>query len=138
MKRTWSIAAPALMAALFVSIPAAADLAPDPCMAKAVGDACTTPDNKPGTCKEDPNVSGLLKCEPTGASSSSSSTSGGAGGAGGASGEGGSEQEDEDDEKNGGCAFRGVPGAAGPAGMIGGGLAILAVGRLLSRRRRSR
>jgi len=62
---------------LSISAAASADVAPDPCEGKAVGDVCETYDQKAGTCQQ---VSGFLDCVENSATTSST-TSGAGGGA---------------------------------------------------------
>lgn len=123
MKRITFASASILLVTLAAAAPALADIAPDPCMGKAAGDACTTPDNQDGTCKEGA-AAGLLTCV---ASSSSSSSSSSGSSSSSSSSSGG------DPEDDGGCSFRGGPEA--PLGMVVGGLALFALGSLVARRR---
>ena len=45
--------------------PARADVAPEPCDGKQLGDACTTFDGSAGTCIDNPNAPGTLLCQAT-------------------------------------------------------------------------
>ncbi len=54
--------------ALLVSTSSLADVAPDPCDGLNAGDACTMPNNKPGTCVDQ---GGFLACVENGGSTTS-------------------------------------------------------------------
>jgi hypothetical protein len=119
MKSRWIVALSAL-GLLASTLPARADVAPDPCMGKKAGDACTTPANKSGTCVASASAPSGLTCQEGAGSSSASSGSGAGGGSGG------------NDDK-GGCAYG--TGAGAVDGW--GALSLLAAIPLLARRRRS-
>lgn len=122
----------ALSFSLSLSAAASADVAPDPCDGKAVGDVCETYDQKAGTCQEE---NGFLDCVENSATTTSSSTTSGAGGGGegGGEGTGGSGTSTEDD---GGCSVAavGAPVAAGSMSLFA--LALVAGLRLGGRRRK--
>jgi hypothetical protein len=124
-----------LLSMLSLTAVASADVAPDPCEGKAEGDACTTFDDKDGTCQADGN---LLECIETSATTTSSTTSGaGGGGTGGGTGEGGGPTTDDGgSEDDGGCSVAavGAPVAAGSMSLLG--LAVLVGARVAGRRRK--
>jgi hypothetical protein len=97
------------------ALPARADVAPDPCMGKKAGDACTTPANKSGTCVAGGSTPSSFTCQEGAASGS------GGGAGGGSSGGGGS----------GGCSYGTGAGAEG-----WGALSLLVAVPLVARRRR--
>jgi hypothetical protein len=123
--------------------PARADLQPDPCMGKANGDACTSYNNKPGTCVPDPQTPGALLCQESGMSGSgggSSATTTGtttsaSSGTNSSSAGGGADGSDGERESSGDCSFRqGAPSGIGT--WAGAAAAMIAAGLLLARRRR--
>lgn len=61
---------------LLVSIHAFADVAPDPCEGLKAGDACTTTNNKAGTCVEQNGLLGCVESPATTSSSGATSSSG--------------------------------------------------------------
>lgn len=122
----------ALSFSLSLSAAASADVAPEPCEGKSVGDVCETYDQKAGTCQQ---ANGFLDCVENSAATTSSSTTSGAGGGGegGSDGSGGSGTSTEDD---GGCSVAavGAPVAAGSMSLLA--LALVAGLRLGGRRRK--
>ena len=63
--------------ALLVSTSAFADVAPDPCEGLKAGDACTTTNNKAGTCVEQNGLLGCVESPATTSSAGSTTSSGG-------------------------------------------------------------
>lgn len=124
MKSFWIPLAGLLL--LASAAPARADIAPAPCDGKQVGDACTTYDNKPGTCVDNPMSPGVLDCQETMAATGTGGSSSGTGGS--SSGEGGGSSGGGDDDS--GCAVH--PGA----GQGATGLLLLLAASALARRRR--
>ncbi len=122
----------ALSFSLSISAAASADVAPDPCEGKAVGDVCETYDQKAGTCQQ---VSGFLDCvENSATTSSTTSGAGGGGDGGGGDGSGGGATTQSEDD--GGCSVAavGAPVAAGSMSLLA--LALVAGLRLGGRRRK--
>ena len=151
----------AATAVLLSPLAARADAPNDPCMGLRPGDDCTTLDNKPGTCAD---TGGFLDCVENGGEGgggrggeggggrggaggggrggAGGGGNGGNGGAGGgatgggqgATGNGGSSSGGESDD-DGGCSMSHAPSTGAPAFA---GLAAIAIGAFVARRRRNR
>lgn len=123
----------ALSFSLSISAAASADVAPDPCEGKAVGDVCETYDQKAGTCQQ---ANGFLDCVANSAATTSSGTTSGAGGGGDGGGDGSGGGATTQSEDDGGCSVAavGAPVAAGSMSLLA--LALVAGLRLGGRRRK--